>query len=184
MRTLILVVSLLGLAARADSTTEIWKAKCKSCHGEDGAADTKVGRKEKLRDMRDPAWHADFSDEEIRKVVTDGSVDNKKMKAFKEKLSPEEIQGLVHYIRGFRSGVPIVQAPPAPPPTPPTTADQPVNTPPAAPKAESPPVEATVKVTDSPERAAEPSSSPNSWLSIAAIALSIVALIIALTRKR
>lgn len=226
VRTLFLVVSLLGLAARADTPVEIWKAKCKTCHGEDGSADTKIGRKEKIRDMRHPAWQADFSDEQIREVITDGSRDNFKMKPFKDKLSTEEIDSLVKHVRGFRSNLPVFQIRSEPTPTPsappqrtppvpvvfgadrsPTAAARPeappdprvrptVTTPLAKPDAvapspvdaggESPPVKVTVKVSEpqDAEQPPQPSSLPNSWLSMAAIALSVVALIVALTRKR
>src|SRR5262249_7837304 len=89
-------------AALADGAADIWKAKCKGCHGEDGAAKTKVGEKEKIADMSKAEWQAKHTDEQIKAVITDGSKNNSKMKPFKEKLSDEEIQSMVSYIRGLK----------------------------------------------------------------------------------
>jgi cytochrome c len=89
-------------AAFAEEAAEVWKAKCKSCHGEDGRAKTKVGAKEKMTDITTAEWHAKHSDEKIRKVIADGSENNNKMKAFKDKLSAQEIDALVAYIRTLK----------------------------------------------------------------------------------
>lgn len=88
--------------ALAADAAENWKAKCKSCHGETGKADTKTGQKEKMDDISTAEWQAKHSDADITKVITEGDPDNKKMKPFKEKLTPEEINALVAYIRGFK----------------------------------------------------------------------------------
>jgi cytochrome c553 len=88
--------------ARADGVPEIWKAKCKSCHGEDGKANTKTGKKEEIKDMTVAAWQTEWTDEKMKKVINDGSKDKKKMKPFKEKLSAEEIDGLINFIRAFK----------------------------------------------------------------------------------
>jgi cytochrome c553 len=89
-------------AAFADGAADIWKAKCKGCHGEDGAGKTKVGEKEKVDDLSKPEWQAKHSDDQIRTVISEGSKNNSKMKPFKEKLSPEEIDSLVSHIRTLK----------------------------------------------------------------------------------
>ena len=99
---LVFSLSLLAGRASADTPEEIWKAKCKACHGEDGRAHTKTGQKEKIPDFTTPKWQAHINDEEIRKTITDGSSENDKMKPFKDKLSPEEIGSLVKHIRAFK----------------------------------------------------------------------------------
>ncbi|MFL5319587.1 MAG: c-type cytochrome [Myxococcaceae bacterium] len=103
-RSIIAAVACLTLAAPAfaDSAADTYKAKCKSCHGEDGAGKTKTGEKEKIADMSDPAWQKKHTDEDIKTVISEGSKDNKKMKPFKDKLSAEEIDGLVKYIRTLK----------------------------------------------------------------------------------
>jgi cytochrome c553 len=94
----------LATAAHADETAELWTAKCKSCHGADGKAQTPVGKKESIVDMSQPAWQKAESDAEIRKYIANGSSKNKKMKAYKDKLSPEQIDSLVAYIRTLKKG--------------------------------------------------------------------------------
>jgi len=39
----VLFAGSLATAALADDAGDIWKAKCKGCHGDDGKAKTKVG---------------------------------------------------------------------------------------------------------------------------------------------
>lgn len=87
--------------AFADDTADIWKAKCKSCHGGDGKADTKEGKKSKIDDMSVAAWQDKHSDEKIKKAIMEGVPDTK-MKPYKEKLSEAEIDGLVKHIRGLK----------------------------------------------------------------------------------
>jgi cytochrome c553 len=92
-----------GMARADDSAEDVWAAKCKGCHGPDGKAKTKIGAKEKIEDMTTAKWQAEFSDEAIIKIITDGS-DKKgsKMKPFKEKLTAGEIQSLLPYIRAMK----------------------------------------------------------------------------------
>lgn len=95
--------SISTAALADDAAADIWKAKCKGCHGEDGKAHTKVGEKEKIEDFTTAKWQAEFSDGDIKKVITDGSDSNSKMKPFKEKLTPAEIDSLVKYIRTLKA---------------------------------------------------------------------------------
>jgi mono/diheme cytochrome c family protein len=90
-----------GAAMAEDASAEIWKAKCKGCHGEDGKAQTKVGKKENMADLTSPEWQKHHSDDKIRDVIANGSKGNAKMKAFKDRLTPEEIDGLVKYVRAL-----------------------------------------------------------------------------------
>jgi len=96
---LVMALSLAATSAGAEDAAEVWKAKCKSCHGEDGKAQTKMGQKESIDDLSDAGWQKRHSDEKIREVIAEGSQKNKKMKAFKDKLTPEQIDSLVKYIR-------------------------------------------------------------------------------------
>jgi cytochrome c553 len=94
----------MATAAYADDAAELWTAKCKSCHGTDGRAQTPMGKKESLVDMSQPAWQQSETDEEIREMISEGSSRNKKMKPYKEKLTPEQIDSLVAYIRTLKKG--------------------------------------------------------------------------------
>ena len=89
------------LAAADPAKGEAVFAKCKSCHGSDGKADTKEGRKSKIADMSTSEWQSKHSDAEIKKVIAEGKADTK-MKAYKDKLSDAEIDGLVKYVRTLK----------------------------------------------------------------------------------
>jgi mono/diheme cytochrome c family protein len=97
----VLALSLAGTAF-ADSAADVYKAKCKGCHGEDGKAQTKVGIKEKMIDISTAEWNGKHTDADIKKVIEEGSTENKKMKPFKDKLSAGEIDSLVTYVRGLK----------------------------------------------------------------------------------
>jgi mono/diheme cytochrome c family protein len=100
----VMVLSCLSAVAWADSAEDIWTAKCKSCHGADGKANTKEGKKQKIDDMSKPDWQAHNSDADMKKIITEGSEKkDSKMKAFKDKLSAAEIDSLVAYIRTLKA---------------------------------------------------------------------------------
>ena len=86
--------------AGARPPEEIWEARCQVCHGADGKAQTKKGRELKAKDFTRARWQKHTSDEEIVKTITDG-LPKKKMPAFKDKLSAEEIRSLVPFLRAF-----------------------------------------------------------------------------------
>jgi cytochrome c553 len=102
LRAALFVSLSVSAIAHADTIPEIWKAKCKSCHGDDGKADTKTGKKEKIADMTTEAWQKEWTDAKQKEIIMNGSKDNKKMKPFKDKLSAEEVDGLIKYIRDFK----------------------------------------------------------------------------------
>jgi len=90
-------------AAAADEIADAYKAQCKGCHGAEGKGDTKIGLKEKVEDMTNPKWQASNTDVQIKNVITNGSDKNPKMKAFKTKLTPAQIDGLVAYVRAMKA---------------------------------------------------------------------------------
>ena len=100
-----LALSLATGVALAAPAAENWDNLCASCHGTDGKAQTKTGKKLKLRDYTDPKVQAEMKDDEMCKAITEGvKIDGKeKMKPFKEEISAEEIKDLVAYIRKFKS---------------------------------------------------------------------------------
>ncbi|MBZ4415270.1 c-type cytochrome [Myxococcus sp. RHSTA-1-4] len=93
----------LAPSAHAEDVAEVWKAKCKSCHGDDGKAKTKMGQKESIVDMSQPAWQQAQTDADIREMIADGSPRNRKMKPYKDKLSPQQLDALVGYIRTMKA---------------------------------------------------------------------------------
>ena len=105
MRSALLLSLCLATAAQAaESPAELWMQKCKSCHGPDGKAQTRMGEKHSIADMSQPEWQQKRTDDQIREVISEGSSRDKKMKPYKDKLTPEQIDSLVHYIRTFKKG--------------------------------------------------------------------------------
>lgn len=104
MKTRFALVLTLALSATAyaDETTDLWNAKCKSCHGADGKAKTKMGQKEKIPDMTMADWKKNHPAEKIRTAIAEGSKNNTKMKAFKDKLTPEQIDALVKHVQSLK----------------------------------------------------------------------------------
>src|SRR5687768_6775043 len=97
----VIVASSLSVTAFADSAADVWKAKCKSCHGDDGKADTKVGKAQKIDDMSTADWQTKHSDADIKKAINEGIPDTK-IKPFKDKLSEAEIDSLVKHVRTLK----------------------------------------------------------------------------------
>lgn len=98
---LVLAAPLAQAQVEEDTVAEIWTAKCKSCHGPDGKAQTQMGKKEHIDDLSDAGWQKRHTDAQLREVITEGSPKNKKMKGYKDKLTPQQIEALVAYVRGF-----------------------------------------------------------------------------------
>jgi cytochrome c6 len=90
-----------GWAADASAN---WTAHCASCHAKDGSGNTTMGKKNAVKDYRDPKVQAAFSDAELEKAIKDGVKEGgkEKMKAFGSKLSDADIKALVTYIRSFK----------------------------------------------------------------------------------
>ena len=100
---LMLTLSLAATSASAEDGLELWKTKCKACHGDDGKAQTKMGQKESIADLTQAAWQKSKKDADIRAIILEGSQKNAKMRPFKEKLTPEQVDALVKYIRGMQA---------------------------------------------------------------------------------
>ena len=93
-------------ASQAAPASENWENYCQKCHGADGAGQTKAGRKLDVKDYTDPKVQAAMKDDEMVKIITDGVKDKsgkERMKPFADKLSAEEINDLVAYIRKFKA---------------------------------------------------------------------------------
>ncbi len=86
------------------SARATFKKNCSACHGEDGTGGLKTvdGKKLKVPNFREGhALH--HPDEDFIKQITKGGDG---MPAFKDKLTPEEINGLVKFIRHeFQGGM-------------------------------------------------------------------------------
>jgi cytochrome c6 len=79
---------------------ENWEQHCIKCHGADGRGKTKKGRELKTPDLTRSRWQARHSDEKIVKAIANGNR-KRKMPAFKDKLSADEIEALVPHVRAL-----------------------------------------------------------------------------------
>ena len=77
----------------------IYGRRCASCHGKDGRADTFKGKLRSARNLTDPQWQAEVSDERIFNSIMNGKG---KMPSYGKKVSEAEINSLVSYVRGLK----------------------------------------------------------------------------------
>ena len=82
----------------ADAGADVFKAKCASCHGADGKGDTAMGKNLKLRDLGS-ADVQQASDADLTNVIAKGK---KPMPGYEGKLTNDQIQDLVKYIRTLK----------------------------------------------------------------------------------
>lgn len=97
--TVAILVGSVAFAESGPSVTDIYKAKCASCHGADGSGQTTIGKSMKLRDLRSPEVQK-LTDAELLKIIADGKA---KMPGYKTKLSVADLSSLVAYVRGMAS---------------------------------------------------------------------------------
>ena len=77
----------------------IYSRRCASCHGKDGRADTVKGKLRSARNLTDPQWQAEVSDERIFNSIMNGKG---KMPSYGKKITEAEINSLVSYVRGLK----------------------------------------------------------------------------------
>lgn len=96
---------LAGPAAAAPDAAAmaLYSKKCANCHGDDGKAETKLGKKYDAESFASARFQERHSDEQIEKAIRDGK-SKTKMKPFKDKLTPEEIKAMVQVVRSFAPG--------------------------------------------------------------------------------
>ena len=97
---------LLGAAVtvQAADAKANWSKYCAKCHGIDAKANTKLGKKLKMRDYTDPKIQANFTDEQALTAIKVGLTDkdgNMRMDVA-EGLKEDEMKALVAYIRTFK----------------------------------------------------------------------------------
>jgi cytochrome c6 len=88
------LVAALAVPAVAEDAAALYKSKCQVCHGPDGkgsAAGQKMGAK--------PFSEVKATDKELVEITKNGK---DKMPAYKDKLSEEQINELVKYVRTLK----------------------------------------------------------------------------------
>ena len=100
-----LTLPLLFAVAQAAPAKENWENSCASCHGEDGKAQTKQGKKLKIRDYTDAAVQAKMKDDEMLKAILEGVTEGGKerMKSYKDEFSEAEAKELVAFVRSLKA---------------------------------------------------------------------------------
>src|SRR4051812_32969439 len=81
-----------------DGPADIWKTSCAMCHGKDGSAQTWLGKRNKVRDLTDPAWKSKASASEIQDAIRDGRAGTK-MKSFESKMSASQLVALSQWVQ-------------------------------------------------------------------------------------
>ena len=90
-------IALSGAPLSAQDAAATYKTKCSACHGADGKGETAMGKKFGLKDLASPDVQK-MSDDELTAIIADGK---DKMPSYKKSLKPDEIKGLVGYIRSL-----------------------------------------------------------------------------------
>jgi len=116
-------------ASASAQARRTWLESCASCHGSDGTGQTSKGRALYVANMATAAWQQGISDLGIKEAIQNGVKRTKtvpappatlhgakitasaqaatelqvkqQMDAYRDKLQPEEIDGLLQYIRQF-----------------------------------------------------------------------------------
>ncbi|MGR3296278.1 MAG: c-type cytochrome [Candidatus Bathyanammoxibius sp.] len=103
---ILFVCPVRNAVAEVDAAS-MFKQHCTPCHGEDGRG-TDLGKQLaamaegiEFPDFTSADWQAKKTDERMIEQIKNGSPD--RMFPFKDKLSEEEINVLVVYVRGFPS---------------------------------------------------------------------------------
>jgi mono/diheme cytochrome c family protein len=94
--TVFALVLTLSLSAHAQGA-DLFKSKCAMCHGPDGTG-SKMGKTMGAHDFTAPEVQK-MSDAELTETIANGK---NKMPKYADKLKPEEIKGLVAYIRTLK----------------------------------------------------------------------------------
>jgi mono/diheme cytochrome c family protein len=98
---IMILAFVLGITMACSGQTDaasVYKTKCQVCHGADGKGDTTMGKKLGARDFHSPEV-TKLSDAELFKVTKEGK---EKMPAYDKKLTDDQIQALVKYIRALK----------------------------------------------------------------------------------
>jgi mono/diheme cytochrome c family protein len=94
--TALAVVLALPVSAHSQSSADLFKSKCAGCHGADGTG-TAMGKKMGAHDFT-TADVQGMSDAQLTNIITNGKGNMPKYAS----LKPEDIKGLVAYIRTLK----------------------------------------------------------------------------------
>jgi|ERR1700683_234007 len=93
-------IFLVSTSMSADDSASVYKAKCAACHAADGSSNVAMGKALGAKDLRSEEVQK-HSDAELHDSIANGM--GTKMPAYKDKLTDDQIKGLVGYIRDMAS---------------------------------------------------------------------------------
>ena len=88
--------------AVARTAAQVYRKYCISCHGTDGQAKTVKAKFNHARNIADPAWQNEVGDERIFNSIMNGRNVRGNMPAFNKKISEQEADALVSYVRSLK----------------------------------------------------------------------------------
>jgi cytochrome c6 len=97
---LVIVITMVSIPAAGQGDAagaDVYKAKCATCHGQDGSGNTPVGKSLQVADLRSDAVQSK-SDAELIQSVTEGKGN---MPGFKGNITDDEIHAVVKFVRTF-----------------------------------------------------------------------------------
>ncbi|MFN2530727.1 MAG: cytochrome c [Pyrinomonadaceae bacterium] len=90
------------LPETARTGPQLFSKYCVSCHGKDGRAKTLKAKFNHARDISDAKWQDEVTDERIFNSILNGRSVRGNMPAFGRKITEQEAEALVTYVRGLR----------------------------------------------------------------------------------
>ena len=88
-----------GGQVNAQSPAVSYSKHCVTCHGRDGQSKTRKAKLNHARNLTDSKWQDRVSDERIFNSIMNGKG---KMPGYSKKLSEQQIDALVPFVRAFR----------------------------------------------------------------------------------
>jgi mono/diheme cytochrome c family protein len=119
----LLSFGVLGVACEpADQTpvgrgARVFQRTCSGCHGPDGRGVMRLGLTKPPRDLTNPEFHAQVTDEQLRSVIRTGK---NQMPAFGGLMGDEDVRNVIAFIRTLPPGA---RAPQPSPPSGATTSE-------------------------------------------------------------
>lgn len=88
-----------GIAQANVDGKSLYAGECSTCHGKDGKAKTFKAKLNRARNLTDPKWQAEVSEERLFNSIHNGKG---KMPAFGKKLTDAQINALVAFVRTLK----------------------------------------------------------------------------------
>jgi mono/diheme cytochrome c family protein len=101
----VLTAGLLAVDANSSKDRDaamLYRKYCISCHGSDGRGKTSKGRFNHARDLTNPEWQDDVTDERIFNSIMNGRDVAGTMPPFNHKINQKEADSLVNFVRKLR----------------------------------------------------------------------------------